>query len=169
MLLDQEFPIKGYSLEDIIRAGASVGDEARLQSMVQLSVFNHARKFIEAEAARWCCEFSMSRPGMLDYLDLLQATGHDNLMSRTEFMSAIQGLPQRALEFANTRDAVYSGYPHYAFERSKVESALARRTGGAEQQGLLKSAYENAFNAMHWEHGQSHISNNAHEELVNSA
>lgn len=165
MLLDHELPVKNYSLEDIMRAGASVGEPAKLQATVDLSVFNHGRQFLEAGAAKWCCEFSLSRPGVSDYMDLLQAMGHDNLIRRITFFSSIQGVPQRAVEYSNTLDAVYKGYPYYMVERSKAESRLSRNASGPEKEALLKSAYENAFNAMYWEQGQSHISNYAQHEV----
>ncbi len=100
LLLDFELPVKGYSLEDIMRAGASVGDTDKLQTAMELSVFNHGRKFIEIDATKWCCQFSISRPGIRDYMDLLQAMGHDNQLRRIRFQSTTQGAPERA---CNTR------------------------------------------------------------------
>lgn len=167
LLLDLDFPVKGYSLEDIMRAGAPVGDMSKLQTTMELSVFNHGRKYIEMESAKWCCQFSASRPGILDFMDLLQAMGHDNLLRRIRFQATTQGVPDRAMQYANTLDAVYKGYPYYAVERSNVESLLAAKAGEAEKQGLLKSAYQNAFNAMYWEQGQSYISNMAQQQVNN--
>lgn len=165
MLLDHELPVKNYSLEDIMRAGTSVGDPAKLQTTVDLSVFNHGRQFLGADAAKWCCQLSIDRPGIPDYMDLLQAMGHDNLIRRIDFFSSIQSIPQRAVEYANALAPVYKGYPYYMVERSKAESRLARGASGPEKEALLKAAYENAFNAMYWEQGQSHVSNFAQQEV----
>ncbi len=46
-----------------------------------------------------------------------------------------------------------------------MESRLAAKASEAEKQGLLKSAYQNAFNAMYWEQGQSYISQLAQQQL----
>lgn len=165
MLLDFELPVKGNSLEDIMRAGQTVGDPAKLQVTVDLSVFHHGRQFLESEAAKWCCTSMAGQPGVADYLELLQAIGHDNLMRRIRFFSSVQGSDQRALQYADTLDAVYKGNPYYMLERSRVESRLSRVTSGPEKEVLLKSAYVNAFNAMYLEQGQSRVSNEAQEQF----
>lgn len=155
MLLDYELPVKGYAMVDMARAALPLADPDKVQAMVNLSVFHHGRKFIEANTAILCCGLTPGKPGPFDYLDLLQAIGHDNLMSRINFLSDVQGIPNQALVFANTIDATYKGYPYYAYERSRVEARLAAKSAGAEKEQLLKAAHQNAFDAAYWEQGQS--------------
>lgn len=161
MLLDYELPVPGYSLEELVRGAAALGDRAKVQLAVDLSAFEHGRKFISADAARWCCDAAFNRPGQADYLELLQSMGHDNLIRRIRFLTAVQGQPDRAITYANSIDAVYKGNAYYAMERARAESKLAAQTSGAEKDGLLKASRENAVNAFYWEQGQSLVSNAA--------
>ncbi len=165
MLLDYELPVQGYSLEEMARGAMALGDRAKVQVAVDLSVFEHGRKFMGADASRWCCNAAFNRPGQLDYLELLQSTGHDNLIRRIRFLASVQGQPAQAVSYANSIDAVYKGHPNYAMERARAESKLAAQTSGAEKDGLLKAARENTVNAFYWEQGQSLVSNAAIEQF----
>lgn len=158
LVLDQELPIKGYGLKDMVGGVVALGDPAKQETAVSLSIVNHGRKFLEGNAATWCCARAFDRPGVLDYLELVQVTGHSNLMRRIDFLNAIQGRSESAMRFVNSIDAVYKDYPQYAYERAKVEERLARNAGAAEKEGLLKASYLHAFNAMYWEQGQSWLS-----------
>jgi tetratricopeptide (TPR) repeat protein len=168
MLLDYELPVKGYSLKEIASEPSALGDPAKIQAMANLSVFNHGRKFMETDAAKWCCEFTFNKPGPLDYLELLQGVGHDNLVRYINFLSEVQGNSSKAISFANSIDATYKGYPYYALERSKAEARLVKHGGGAEKEALQKAAQENAFNALYWEQGQSLVSAAAFEQFSSS-
>ncbi|MDP3228419.1 MAG: hypothetical protein Q8N13_10645 [Acidovorax sp.] len=165
VLLDYELPVKGFSLEDMVQKPSSLGDPDKIRAIANLSVFHHGREFVDADAARWCCEFMVNRPRPLDYLELLQGVGHDNLMRYIKFLSQVQGASSKALGFANSIDATYKGYPYYALERSKVEARLAAQGAGTEKDALNKAFHENAFNAYYWEQGQSLVANSAHEHF----
>jgi hypothetical protein len=156
-LLDYELPVKGYSLEVMARDVLPLADPEKVQAIVDLSVFNHGRKFIETNAAKRCCELTFNRPDPFDYLELLQATGHDNLMRRIYFLSRVQGVANKAISFADAIGGTYRGYPYYELERSSAQAYLAEKFAGAEKEALRKAAADNAFNAMYWEQGQSLI------------
>jgi hypothetical protein len=164
-LLDYELPVKGYSLEEIARGLMSLGNVDKAEATIDLSIFNHARKYLESNPAIACCESASGRLGRLDYLELLQAIGHDNLIRRLRFYSYIQGTPDKAMRFANSIDAVYKDYPYYTATRAGVERALAKNASEAEKAGLLKAAHEHAFNAMYWEQGQSRVAELAQAEF----
>jgi hypothetical protein len=157
-LLDHELPIKGYSLEEITGEFISLGNAGKAEAAIDLSIYNHARKYLEANLELACCESASGRPGRQDYLELLEAIGHDNLIRRLRFYSKIQAAPEKAIRFANSIDAVYKDYPYYSASRAVVEFELAKNANGAEKAGLLKAAHEHSFNAMYWEHGQSRVS-----------
>jgi tetratricopeptide (TPR) repeat protein len=161
MLLDLELPVTGYSLKEIAGGAITAGSVAAIRPVLDLSVFNHGRKYIEAHADHWCCESAPDRPGEADYLELLTVAGHDNLMRHLNLLSEVQKLPREALDFANSIQSVYAGYPYYALERGKVERRLAGSSGGAEQEGLTKAAFDDEYNAMYWEQGQSYVSTSA--------
>lgn len=154
-LLDHEFPIKDYTAEGMIRGAASLGDTGNLQTLVDLSVVNHVRKLLEIDAAKWCCQSAIDRPAALDYLNLIEAIGDDDLVRRADFLTEIQGVPEQTLEFLNRIENVYKGHPQFSLARAEAQINRAKSADGAEKEGLLKSAYVNLFDVMYWEQGQS--------------
>lgn len=164
-LLDHEFPIKDYTAEGMIRGAASLGDVGKLQTMVDLSVVNHIRKLLEINAEKWCCQFTIDHPTAWDYLNLIESIGEDDLIRRSDFFGYIQGDPSRALEFLNQIESVFKGHPRFALARGLAQIQRANAADGAEKDGLLKSAYDNLFNVMYWEQGQSVFSDRAFSYL----
>src|SRR5262249_38308442 len=132
------------------------------------SVFDHGRKFIGATAETWCRGFPVARLDGRDYMELLQAVGYDNLIRRIRFLSAVQGRPDTAMENANAIEDVYKGYTYYTLERAQAERRLSTRSSGATSDGLLRSAADDAANAVRWEQTQSRISAQALDLLVAS-
>lgn len=154
-LLDLEFPIKGYTAEGMMRGAAALGDPGKIRTLTDLSVVNHTYKLLDSDAARWCCQTTLGHPAAVDYLNLLEAIGDDNLMRRATFLAHTQGLPEQALDFLNRIESVYKGNPQFAVYLAFVQIKKAGSAEGAEKEGLLKSAYANAFNALYWEQGQT--------------
>ncbi len=164
-LLDHEFPIKDYTVEGMIRGVASLGDAEKLQTMTDLSVINHIHKLLETDAAKWCCQSSPARLSAVDYLDLIEAIGNDDLMRRADFLTDIQGAPERTLDFLNRIESVYKGHPEFTLARAQAQIRMANTVEGAEKEGLLKSAYVNLFDVMYWEQGQSYLSAGAFNQI----
>jgi len=160
-LLDHEFPIKDYTAEGMIRGAASLGDVGKLQSLMDLSIVNHIRKLLEIDAEKWCCQFTIDHPTAWDYLNLIESIGEDDLIRRADFYTYIQGAPDRTLEFLNQIESVFKGHPRFALARGMAQIQRANSADGAEKAGLLKSAYDNLFNVMFWEQGQSVFSDHA--------
>jgi hypothetical protein len=167
-LLDADFPVEGYSLEGLVQGQVALGGEEKLQPIVALSAFNHVQKYIERDASQWCCDSAPGSAKPLDYLELLSAFGHDNLIRHVYFLAHMQGSPQAAISYADGIQSVYKGYPYYTLERARAERVIADRSTGAEQQGLMKAAYADAFNSMYWEQSQSMVSSAALDEVTKS-
>jgi hypothetical protein len=165
LLLEYEFPLKEYSLEQIVQGASLLGDSNKIQSAVDLSVYAHGQKLIEADPAKYCCAAAFSRAGLSDYLDLLQAFGHDNLLRGLNFQTYIQGKPDRAIKFADSIDVVYRGNPYYEAERARAEAAVAKNAPAVQRAALMKTAAERTFNAYFWEQGQSLVSTRAFDEF----
>ena len=154
-LLDHEFPIPGFTAEEMVRGAASLGNVDKLQTAFDLSVLDHVRKFSEGHSAEWCCRPLAARPAESDYLDLLEAIGTDNLIRRARFLVTTQGSPQAALDFLARIESAYRDQPWLTAERARAELALAKQTEGASKTGFQKSAYEHAYDAFYWEQGQT--------------
>lgn len=160
-VLDKELPVAGYTAEGIVRGAASLGDLGRAQTTIDLSVLEHARKLLAATPSKWCCEMPPERPTARDYLDFMQATATDNLMRRARLVSYVQGLPEQGLEFLDSIQSVYRGFPEYALERARAESLIAKRSEGSAREGQTKAAYVDGFNAYYWSNGQTRVAADA--------
>ncbi|MGA9665573.1 MAG: DUF3857 domain-containing protein [Gallionella sp.] len=148
-LLDADLPIKDYTAEGMVRGAAALGDAGKLQTLADLSVVNHIRKLFEIDAAKWCCQSIMDHPSDLDYLDLIEAIGEDDLMRRAYFLTYVQGVPNRTLGYLNRIESVYKGNPRFVLSLGMAQIQSAKSADGAEKDGLLKSAYNNLFNAFY--------------------
>jgi len=160
-LLDLELPVAGLTAEGIVRGAASLGDFAKAQAIADLSVLNHARKLLESAPDRWCCAPVAGPPSPLDYVDLLEATATDNLVRRAKFLNRTQATPERALEFLTRIESAYKDHPQMALERAQAEFSMIKRADSASKEGLARSAYTGALNAMFWEQGQTRTSADA--------
>jgi hypothetical protein len=165
-LLDQEFPIDGFTAQTMVQGASAVGDLSKMQAAADLSVLDHVRRQVERAADKWCCEALQPRPGAMDYLDLIDAIGTDNLVRRADFLTATQGNPQSAIQFLARIDSAYKDHPRLALSAAKAQMALAKTAQGAERDGLLRSAYAGGFNALYWEQGQTRIAGAALSEVV---
>ncbi|TAK63888.1 tetratricopeptide repeat protein [Methylobacter sp.] len=154
-LLDNEFPIKDYTAEGLVRGTASLGDSDKLKVLADLSVINHVRKLLEVDTAKWCCQSTPDRLAALDYLNLIEALGENNLVRRAYFLTTVQGVPEQAIEFLDRIEYVYKSHPQFVLARAQAQMAKAGTVDSTEKEGLLKSAYENFVNAFYWEQGQS--------------
>ena len=164
-LLDRDFPLPDFTLQQIVRGGVSLGNISKIQAALDLSILDHVRKFAAAHASEWCCGPLTVRFTERDYLDLLEGIGNDNLIRRAHLMAWNQGLPQAALDFLARIDGAYRDQPQLTVERARAESILAREAQGESKTGLQKLAYEHAFNAYYWEQGQTRSAAAAWEML----
>ena len=153
-LLDKEFPIPGFALEDIARGSLTLGDFSVAERAVAVSILDHVRKMLEIDDALCCAPLAL-RVTRLDYLDLVESIGTDNLMRRARFIAYMQGAPESALQFITSIEGAYKDHPQLALARAHAEAGLAGRSSGSASEGYRRSAYLNAMNAMFWEQGQT--------------
>jgi hypothetical protein len=153
--LDSEFPIPGYTLESIVRGARVVSDIGRLRAQIDLSVITHTRRVADAHSKQWCCLGPSASPSALDYLELLEAIGTDNLMRAADFVIKTQATPESGLQALAQIESVYKDHPQFALARATAQLALAQRSSGPARDGLLSSAYRQAWDAVFWEQGQT--------------
>ncbi len=165
-LLDAEFPIQGYTAEGIVSGAATVADPVAARNSADFSVHNHIRRLIGKEPGKVCCNPDPSHLSAIDYLDLMDAIGFDNLARQVHFYNYVQGRPNEALALLARYEAVYKGHPHLSILRAEAESNSAARADSAAKEGILKSAFVDAFNTFYWEQGQTHDAERAFSALV---
>jgi tetratricopeptide (TPR) repeat protein len=154
-VLDVDFPIRGFSAADLIKGAETLSDADRLQSSAYLAVFEHVRRVLSESSANWCCGPLVDAPTALDYIDLAQGIGTDNLMRRAYFLNEVQGSPKAALDFLSQIELVYKDHPRFALERARAEGNLARTVDSASKKALIRSAATYACDAYYWEQGQT--------------
>jgi hypothetical protein len=154
-LLDQELPVPGYGLEELLRGAGAIGDPASAQTRLNLSIFEHTRRVLARDPRKWCCAPAWGRPALIDIVDFFDAIGTDNLMRRIRFLSETQGRPQDALGFAQSIASIYADHPQLAINVARAEKRLAETANPSARAGLLQSAAKRARTAMYWEQGQT--------------
>jgi tetratricopeptide (TPR) repeat protein len=155
VLLDHELPLKSYSAEEMVRGALSIGNTDKVRQLIDVSVIEHVQKSIDSEASIWCCQKLSGHVTKLDYFDFIEALSTDNLMRRARFYTSVQGSPESAIDFLSKIEPVYKDNPSYVTARAKAEYAAAMRADGANKEGLLSSAYKNAFNGFFWSEEQT--------------
>ncbi len=154
-LLDEEFPVQGFTAEAMLSGAVTVSDSAKLRDVVDFSAYNHIGKVMQKQGSKWCCVTDPSRPSPQDYLDLVEAVSFDNLARRVNFLDRIQNQPQGALNELARFEAVYKGHPYFSLLRAQAEFDIATKADNATREGLSRSAYVNAFDAWYNAQGQA--------------
>lgn len=154
-LLDAELPVAGFTAEDLIRGAAALGDPAQIESQMHLSVLEHHRRLLDAQDTEWCCRPLRPAPTKLDYLDLVEAIGTDNLMRQARFLVRTQANARGALRFLAQIERSYKDHPQYSLARGQAEAEVAESAQGTAKRGLIQSAATNGFNALYWEQCQT--------------
>ena len=166
VLLDRELPIEGLTAEAMLRGAAAVGNLEQAQDAADLSVFEHVRKYFERTDARSCCEPLTARFTTMDFVDLADAISTNNLSRRAMFLAVTQGNPDGAIQYLAKLESTYKDHPHFVLARARAELALARSASPARRDGLLKSAYVDAYNVWYWEQGQTHAAARAFIDVI---
>ena len=168
-LLDQEFPIAGFTAESMVSGAVAVRDAQGLERRLNLSVIDHVRGQMRGGGSKWCCEPLAARPRPLDYLDLLEGMGTDNLVRQAKFQVRTQGAPEGALQFISSIESVYRDHSSLAALRGEAELEMAEKAGGEQAEALRRSAYAAGFNALYWEQGQTRAAADAHDRVITQA
>lgn len=155
-LLDDAFPIQGFSLRDLARAAVVVGDASSETATIDLSVIRHVRKTLAVDdSLAFATADSADR---LDYLQLLEGIGESNLLKAVGRVGVMQGLTSEALQLLRAYETVYAGHPAFA----ELHSSLLRTTLGASPNqpsaAVMQEFEQNSYAAAYLEQGQTAIS-----------
>jgi len=156
-LLDRDLPLPGFSAESIARGAAALGGGLDAGHEFDLAVYDHVRRSIEGAPGKWCCAPPGYGPATWDYVVLLEGIATENLRKRAQLYDQVQALPERAIGFLDSIDPVFKGHPGLTVSRARAQAALAATAQGTAREGLLRGAYENAYNALVWEQGQTFV------------
>lgn len=124
-VLERDFPVPGYGMQEILRGRAALGanpQDLKLEAEMMLSPLVHARKWREQNLEALCCARLAARghrPFATDYLGLLENHADALLLARLYFLREVQGNAQHALATAKLYDELLfaGGHPGVLMQR----------------------------------------------------
>ena len=157
VLLDKSHAIDGFSLQDFVRANATVGAAPDGPDM-QLLAVRHVNRLLDQSPKRLCCASFKVKPQALDLLDLASARSQANIEKYIDRELSVRGLAEGALALLDKYDAEFAGNPHFAALRAaaNVELLIAHPSERAAErhQAVMSSGRVAAF----WEQGLNRYS-----------
>lgn len=157
--LDDHFPVKGYSLQDIVHGMLVRGDvDAGDTVNIDASVHEHRKRLLKdrPDMTTWNNQGSL-RP--LDILDLHAAWAEETFRKRIGLPVYVQGLYEEGLSMVDRYETVFRGHPELAVLKSNALGYLAKQKGGEKAKNLLQMAYEVNAAACLWFQGQTPSAN----------
>lgn len=155
-MLDEAFPIQGFSLHDLASAAMVVGGTAAEQETLDLSFSRHIQKVL---ASATSSAFALSpAPGRLDYLQLLESLGESNLLKsvlRTGFM---QGLTKEAADQLRIYESVYAGHPAFEELKARILQKVVAAQPDQPNAAVAQELAQARFAAAYLEQGQGTLS-----------
>lgn len=163
IVLDRDFPVPGYSTEDLVRGKVALGARSfdeKTGVELELSPLVHARRWRASHLSQLCCKndaASRMQPQPAAYLELLEADADRLAVGKLQFLREIQGSPQDMIKLANLYDDVLfaGGNPGVVHQRLLAAFDMSERTQAEQRVRLGSEAFEIARRLLAWEPGQS--------------
>jgi hypothetical protein len=147
-LLDRHYPLAGQSLQDLIEGHAVTPGQSLTETDIQIGVLQHVRGALAHEQPRLCCMGLPGQANTLDLLSIIEAWSQWQVVRSIDHDLSTLGLPEQALQKANTLESVYAGLPEFEAELVRVEKALAEKSLDVARPAHLARAQEHAVAAM---------------------
>jgi hypothetical protein len=154
LVLDAQFPVKGYSADEVVRAKSVVGGaDSKIVLEIQGTPLTHAARALEQSGVEWCCETQTWKPRPFQYLDLLAAHAEAMLVRSVEFMGNVQGRGDDALQLADALDEAIFNRGSIALRVRKARllmNSLPRAPSREQTARILEQVYQIAVQVRHW-------------------
>ena len=117
-LLERDFPVPGYRVQDVILGKAALGTspyDPKIQGELALSPLVHVRKWREQHVDELCCLRPVAhahRVALTDYLDLLENSADALMLGHLHFLRVVQGSRDQALATIKLYDELLFGGGH---------------------------------------------------------
>lgn len=154
-VLDVQFPIEGYSLEDLLRGKSIAGyaDNPRLAWELEGAAVQHVRRLVEQQGGGWCCATAAWQPRPFQYPHLISSLSVAMLLHVVAHVERVQGQPERALAMAEAlADTVLQGaHPKLQHHMLSILSDLMYRERAPEKRAALANRlYDTARQVRLW-------------------
>jgi len=165
-VLDVQFPLAGYSAEDVLRGKAVTGfaDNPRLAYEIEGAPLEHVRRVQEEQGKDWCCAPAAWQPRPFQYLALLSSLSEAMLLHGLERTHKVHGQPERALAVADllAETALQGGHPQLQHRTMRIlEELMNRERASGKRAALANRLYETAKQVRQWETGDPNVVTNA--------
>lgn len=154
LVMDSQFPVQGYSAEDVIRGKALIGAaNPKVMLEVEGAPLVHAGKVIEQNGADWCCVPQAWKPRPFQYLNLLAAHAEAMLIGSVDHESYVQGRTDEALQLADMIDEVVFQRGSWLLQLRKARLMMTtiRKTPSREAGvGISGQLYQTSRQLRQW-------------------
>jgi hypothetical protein len=162
-VLDRDFPVPGYRIEDLVRGKAALGARAYDEKAgveLTLSPLVHAQKWRAMNVSALCCATGAATWGVFQrdqYLDLLEADADTLALEQLSFISRIQGQPDDMMRRADLYDSVLfaGGHPGVLNERLLATFAMMNGSSLERRVKLGAEGFELSRRVLTWQTTQS--------------
>lgn len=165
-ILDDVFPVKGYSLKQLINAETS-GYVHDIPKTIELSFRKHIQLSMQANKDKISSLKHMDNVNVFDIQTMFDGVGLSNLMRRARFLRRIQGLPSEALTYCEDLLRIYKGHPYLTILKVRAMADSVKNMQGLEKSNTTSEIYRQAKNVFYWTNDQNWAFRSANYHLYN--
>jgi hypothetical protein len=160
-LLDDHYPVPGFSLTDVARSMMVRGELAGGDLMkIDASFPEHRRRLLREQPGLVDSE-APADIAPLDLLDLVEAWAEDTVIKRIGLPVSVQALYEEGAAMVDRYEPYFRGHPELAVLKARALYALSRQKGGEEGKNLSTTAGNLNYNACVQFQGQQYSANYA--------
>ena len=164
-MLDRDFPLKRQKSNSVLNL--DLFDMNQFFTNYDLSIEKHSAQLLKTKPDKLCCMNEKETPYLWDYLNLLIATGEDNLYAKVRKRLVMQYLMERATSLLDQYEEVYLGHPDFTILRARYYEILKNKAQGQALSDADKLMKDFAYKAYYWYQGQANYAYRSIQQLWN--
>lgn len=125
-LMDENFPVKGFDIETILRGKMASGDDIQDDEQIDLAIHKH-RQTVFHKKPELIAANGASRPVPLDSLELLYHMGEGTIWKKVRLRMSAQGLYEEARSLLEKYEKVYAGNLKFMYFKQVTYTQLGRK------------------------------------------
>lgn len=125
-LMDENFPVKGFDIETILRGKMASGDDIKDDEQIDLTIHKH-RQTVFQKQPEIIAANGASRPVPLDTLELLYHMGEGTIWKKVRLRMSAQGLYEEAKSLLEKYEKVYAGNLKFMYFKQVTYRQLGRK------------------------------------------
>lgn len=158
-LLDQLFPIPGFSFDEAILGNAIVSRVVGADQ--QLLALQHLHRVLETAPDSLLADRPLMSIGPLDLIDMILSRVEHGLVGQTRFHLSTRGDPETGAAYLRAYDVEFAGEPSHELLRADLEWKQLNDAQPQQRPPLMARLQAAAYCAISVDQGQSRISKSA--------